>query len=144
MGARLRWFVSCEFPTFQDVVTRSRHAAFLSSGLVELTAAAVETLPAGPALFRLRAPGQRVVYIGWAGERGLREAVRSFQIARPVAGISTVEYSPAESPEAARQMAEADICNLKPLYNEGFGRYRNAETEIPTSGRRTRRAMHNP
>lgn len=125
-------------------MTRFRSTPFLSSGLIELTADSVDSLPSIPAWFRLRAPGQRVVYVGWAGEPGLRETVRAFQSSRPVAGIATVEYSPADSPEAARQMANADIRNLRPVYNEGFGRYRNADPMIPTSGRSTRRAMHNP
>lgn len=118
--------------------------AFLQSGPIELTEEGVDRLPDTPGVFRLRSSGQRVAYIGWAGANGLRDAVRRFRASMPVAGLSTVEYSAADSGDEARARAEADVRALRPSYNEGFGRYRNAETPIPTSGRSTRRAMHNP
>lgn len=116
----------------------------LGSGLVKLSPDRVDALPEDPAHFRLRSPGQRVMYVGAAGEEGLREAVRSLVTGQPVAGLATVEYEVAPSAEAARAAAAADIVLLKPLYNEGFGRYRHSDSHLPKKGRRVRTAMHNP
>ena len=62
-----------------------------------------------------------------AGEEGLRAAVREVLRAHAVAGITTIEYSLAENPEAAREAVAEDVRTLKPLYNEGLGRYRTTD-----------------
>lgn len=114
----------------------------LASGFVELAPDNLDELPDGPAWFRLRSPGQRVVYVGHGAH--LRSAVRAVVAGQPVAGFATVEYQPCDDEAAARAAAEADIDELKPLYNDGFGRYRNSDTQIPKKGHRVRPAMHNP
>ena len=116
----------------------------LDSGLLELTPSVIDGLPETPAVFRLRSSGQRVMYIGHAGEQGLREAVRELCGAAPVAGISRLEYSLADGAAAAETAAEDEIRRYKPLYNEGFGRFRNSELSLPKKGHRIRKAMHNP
>jgi len=125
-------------------LSRPSASVFLSSGLIEITPEAVDRLPETAAWFRLRSPGQKVVYVGHAGAGKLAEAVRGFLMAQPVAGVETVEYEPASDQEAARVAAEADVEALRPLYNTGFERYRTTETILPTKGPGTRRAMHNP
>ncbi|HJO03459.1 MAG TPA: hypothetical protein QGG47_05765 [Acidobacteriota bacterium] len=116
----------------------------LDSGLLELSPGVIDELPETPAVFRLRSSGQRVMYVGHAGDEGLREAVRELCGAAPVAGISRLEYSLSDGAAAAEAAAEEEIRRYKPLYNEGFGRFRNAELSLPKRGHRIRRAMHNP
>lgn len=116
----------------------------LDSGLLELTPGVIDGLPDTPAVFRLRSSGQRVMYVGHAGAQGLREAVRELCGAAPVAGISRLEYSLADGASAAEASAEEEIRRYKPLYNEGFGRFRNSELTLPKNGHRIRKSMHNP
>ncbi len=116
----------------------------LDSGILELTPGIIEGLPETSAVFRLRSSGQRVMYIGHAGDQGLRDAVRELCGAAPVAGISRLEYSLIEGASAAEAAADEEIRRYKPLYNEGFGRFRNSEIGLPKKGHRIRKAMHNP
>ena len=125
-------------------MTDTPAGSVLGSGLVKLSPERIDALPEGSAHFRLRSSGQRVMYVGAAAEEGLREAVRSLVAGQPVAGLATLEYDVALSAEAARDAAAADIALLKPLYNEGFGRYRHSDSHLPKKGRRVRTAMHNP
>lgn len=118
--------------------------AVLSSGFIEITPEAVEALPEGPGHYRIRSPGQRIMFVGHSGSEGLRTAVREIVSGSPIAGYATVEYEVADSDERAARAAEADIGAFKPLYNEGFGRYRPSETHLPKKGHRVRPAMHNP
>lgn len=118
--------------------------AVLGSGFIEITPDTIETLPESPGHYRIRSPGQRIMYVGHAGSEGLRAAIREVVSGRPVAGYATVEYEAADSPEAAAQAAEHEIDVFKPLYNEGFGRYRATDTTLPKKGHRVRPAMHNP
>ena len=117
--------------------------AVLESGVLLLSDELVETLPEEPAHYRLRSSGQRVMYVGHAGEEGLRRAVRDVCRSQAMAGISSLEYSLTTSAEAA-EAANQEIQGLKPLYNEGFGRFRNADMSLPKKGHRIRKAMHNP
>ncbi len=116
----------------------------LDSGILELTPGVIDGLPETPAVFRLRSSGQRVMYIGHAGDQGLRDVVRELCGAAPVVGISRLEYSLIDEASAAEAAAEDEIRRYKPLYNEGFGRYRNSELSLPKKGHRIRKAMHNP
>lgn len=118
--------------------------AVLSSGFIEITPEAIEALPEEPGHYRIRSPGQRIMIVGHAGAEGLRSAVREIASGRPTAGYATVEYETADSPEAAALAAAHEIDVFKPLYNEGFGRYRPSETHLPKKGHRVRPAMHNP
>jgi len=125
-------------------LTSTARDAVLGSGFVELSPDSLKDLPVEPAWFRLRSPGQNVTYVGHAGAEGLRAAVRAMVSGQPVAGFATVEYELCEDGEAARSAAEADIDALKPLYNDGYGRYRNSDIQLPKKGHRVRPAMQNP
>lgn len=125
-------------------MSKAASPAVLNSGLIDLTPEMVETLPEEPALYRLLASSQRIMYIGYAGEEGLRNAVRKDIQRRMAAGIVLLEYEPKKTPEAAEAAARESIKALKPLYNEGFGRYRNNDVSLPKAGHRIRKAMQNP
>ena len=122
---------------------RARDEA-LESGMVDLGPGTIERLPESPGHYRLRTSGQRVMIVGHAGEEGLRSAVRSIWRTRAVAGVSTIDYAVDETADEAAEAAARDIRELRPLYNEGLGRYRNPDRTLPTTGRTTRRAMHHP
>ncbi len=120
------------------------HEARLDSGMIQLDGATIENLPEVPAHYRLLSSGQRVMAVGHAGEEGLREAIRQAYGYSPVAGVALIEYSQTDSPDSAAAAAEEEASTLKPLYNEGFGRYRNSELSLPKKGHRIREAMKNP
>ena len=116
----------------------------LASGLVELTPDAIDALPDAPAWYRLRSPGQRVMLVGHAGDEGLREAIRELYGSHLVGGLAFVEYEASADAAAAADAAARDIELLKPLYNDGFGRFRNEEVTLPRAGHCIRKAMPNP
>ncbi len=124
----------------------SEHAtsAVLGSGLIELTRQAIERLPDDAGHYRLRSSGQRVMFVGHAGDLGLRETLRQVSQSHIVAGIATLEYVIADTSESAAEEAEREIRELKPLYNMGFGRYRNSDLRLPKKGHSIRKAMQNP
>lgn len=125
-------------------MSKASSQAVLKSGIMDLTPETVETLPEKPALYRLLASSQRVMYIGHAGEEGLRNAIRKAVQGQLAAGIVLLEYEPKPTSEAAELAAREEIRALKPLYNEGFGRYRNSDFSLPKKGHRIRKAMQNP
>jgi len=100
--------------------------------------------PATPGHYRLLASGQSVMLVGHAGEEGLREAIRRDFENSPVAGVALLEYSQTATADSAAAAAEDEIARLKPLYNEGYGRFRNSELSLPKKGHRIREAMKNP
>lgn len=120
------------------------HETRLDSGMLQLEDATIENLPESPAHYRLLSSGQSVMVVGHAGEEGLRAAIRRAYSAAPVAGVALIEYSQADSPESAAAAAEQEVSKLKPLYNEGYGRFRNSEISLPKKGHRIRKAMNNP
>lgn len=121
-----------------------RTRSVLDSGMIQLSNAAIDRLPEGPALYRLRTSGQRIVYIGHAGDEGLRQAIRDVWSGNAMTGVATVEYSPADSADAAAAAAGEEIDVHRPLYNEGYGRFRNSDIDLPKQGHRIRKAMDNP
>ena len=116
----------------------------LDSGLIGLDEASIERLPESPAYYRLLSSGQRVMVVGYAGAEGLRETVRRAYARPPAAGFALIEYSQTDTAEAAAAGAEDETTRLKPLYNEGYGRFRNSEISLPKKGHRIRKAMQNP
>ncbi len=120
------------------------HEGRLASGMVPLDRDAIERLPETSAHYRLLSSGQRVMSVGHAGETGLREVIRDAWTNAPVAGVTLIEYSETATAEEARVAAEAELSILKPLYNEGYGRFRNSEISLPKKGHRIREAMKNP
>lgn len=125
-------------------MSKASSQVVLNSGLLSLSPDLIESLPEVPATYRLRAVGQRVMYVGHAGAEGLREAIRGISETQQFAGIASLEYAVASSPEAAKAAAEDRIRVEKPLYNMGFGRYRNTELSLPKTGHRIRKAIRNP
>lgn len=125
-------------------MSHPRSEPALESGLIALKPASIGKLPESPGYFRLRSSGQRIMYVGHAGDEGLRQTVGEAAASAPVAGVSYVEYSSTTDAGGAEAAAQADIDRLKPLYNLGYGRYRNAELSLPKKGRRIRKAIHNP
>jgi len=151
--ALVRWGKSCltpaDTPVFPiragvAILTEPARDRALASGTIDLDPGTIDLLPDSPGHYRLRTSGQRVILAGHAGEEGLRSAVRSLWRTRAVAGVSTIDYAVEETAEAAAEAAARDIAELRPLYNEGLNRYRNPDRTLPTTGRRTRRAMHHP
>lgn len=118
--------------------------ARLDSGMIDLDGAAIDDLPESPGYYRLLSSGQSVMFVGHAGEEGLREAVRGVYGNSPIAGVVLLEYSQTDTPDSAAAGAEDEIARLKPLYNEGYGRFRNFELSLPKKGHRIREAMKNP
>ena len=62
----------------------------------------------------------------------------------PAAGVALLEYSQTDTSASAAAAAEDEVARLKPLYNEGYGRFRNSELILPKKGHRIRKAMKNP
>ena len=122
----------------------TRAEARLDSGIIKLDAPAIDALPESPGHYRLLSSGQSVMLVGHAGEEGLREAVRAAYDRSPVAGVALLEYSQTDSSASAAAAAEDEVDRLKPLYNEGYGRFRNSELILPKKGHRIRKAMKNP
>lgn len=125
-------------------MTQAETPAALPSGLLVLDQDLIERLPEQPAHYRLRASGQRVMYVGHAAEEGLQQAIRTMLRSPLVAGLSSLEYQLADDSSAAEVAAREDINGLKPLYNDGFGRFRNTDVSLPTKGHRIRKAIQNP
>ena len=118
--------------------------AALPSGLLDLNYDLIDRLPKQAAHYRLRASGQRVMYVGHAGAEGLSAAVRTVLRNPLVAGITLLEYELLDDEAAAEEAANCDIKGLKPLYNEGFSRFRNTDVSLPKAGHRIRKAIQNP
>lgn len=118
--------------------------ARLDSGMIDLDGAAIDDLPESPGYYRLLSSGQSIMFVGHAGDEGLREAVRGVYGKSPIAGVVLLEYSQTDTPDSAAAAAEDEIARLKPLYNEGYGRFRNSELSLPKKGHRIREAMKNP
>ena len=118
--------------------------ARLDSGIIKLDGAVIEDLPESPGHYRLLSSGQSVMLVGHAGDEGLRAAIRSIYENPPVAGVVLLEYSQTDTAAAAAATAQDEISRLKPLYNEGYGRFRNSELSLPKKGHRIRKAMQNP
>ena len=116
----------------------------LDSGIIKLDGAAIDGLPELPGHYRLLSSGQSVMFVGHAGDEGLREAIRGAYEKSPVAGVVLLEYSQTDTSASAADAAENEVLRLKPLYNEGYGRFRNSELSLPKKGHRIRKAMQNP
>jgi hypothetical protein len=116
----------------------------LSSGLVPFDLDHIEDLADGPAVFRLRASGQRVVYVGHADRSGLAAELSRLHRSGVFHAIERFEYDPIDDPEEAAQEARRQIDALRPLYNTGFSRFRNTFSEPPRRGPKLRPASPNP
>ncbi|MFQ5743347.1 MAG: hypothetical protein ACE5HV_07135 [Acidobacteriota bacterium] len=114
------------------------------SGLIELTADRIEKVPEGPGVFMMVSPGQKVIYVGHAGDSGLRESLwRVFeQEALPAA--SYFRYQSTADAATAEALASERIEALKPPHNIGYGRFRNGEVSVPKQARSVRQAAPNP
>ncbi len=122
----------------------TRAEARLDSGIIKLDGPAIDNLPESPGHYRLLSSGQSVMLVGHAGDEGLRVAVRTACQNSPAAGVALLEYSQTDTSDSAAAAAEDEVSRLKPLYNEGYGRFRNSELILPKKGHRIRKAMKNP
>ena len=118
--------------------------AALSSGLVAFDLDRIDDVTDAPAVFRLRASGQRVIYIGHAGESGLRAELTRLLRSGVFHAAERFEYDVMDSVAAAEDEAREQIFALRPLYNRGYERYRNTAVEPPRRGPRVRPASPNP
>ena len=114
------------------------------SGLIELTPEHVEELPDGPGVFQLVSPGQKVIYVGHGGEKGVRESLWEIIEEQAITGVGFFRYQIAADPAAAEELAARYVEELKPTYNLGYGRFRNSEVTRSRQGRTVRRAAPNP
>jgi len=125
-------------------VSDTRAESRLDSGVIKLDGPTIDGLPESPGYYRLLSSGQTVMLVGHAGDEGLREAIRNAYQRSPVAGVALIEYSQTSTSDAAAAAAQDEVSRLKPLYNEGYGRFRNSEISLPKKGHRIRKAMQNP
>ena len=58
--------------------------------------------------------------------------------------VSNLEFKSSESAEAAAAEAVEMIAALKPVYNEGFSRFRNREVTLPRRAHAIRKPVKNP
>lgn len=122
----------------------SESGTLLASGFREFDADEIDSVPDAPGVFRLYSSGQRLIYVGHAGEEGLRRALTDLHAAKTIPGVGLFEYEGTDDADSAAERAQRQIEQLKPLCNLGFGRYRSGETGLPRQGHRVRLAIRNP
>lgn len=99
----------------------------------------IESVPDVPGVFRILSFGQKIIYVGHAGNEGLREALWELYEDNVIGGAAEFVWTGCESAEAAEELAGEEIRRLKPIYNIGFDRFRNEEVSVPKQGRSVRR-----
>lgn len=109
------------------------------SKILDLEPEHIESVPDGPGVFRILSFGQKVIYIGHAGDEGLREALWSFYEDNVLGGAAEFTWVACESAAEAEELARQEIRRVKPIYNIGFDRFRNDEVALPRQGRSVRR-----
>lgn len=114
------------------------------SGLIELTPENIENVPDGPGVFQIISVGQKVVYVGHSGDRGLRESIWEIVEEHVLAVASFFRYVTTSDEETARELALQYVERYRPPHNVGYGRYRSGDTTLPRQGHRVRQAVPNP
>jgi excinuclease UvrABC nuclease subunit len=114
------------------------------SGLIALVPDNIDKLPEEPGVFLIVAPGQKVIYIGHAGDEGLRSSLWSFFEEHAIPAAAFFRYRTARDGSIAEVLAGDYINAMKPPYNVGYGRYRSSETSLTRGKRKIRQAAVNP
>ena len=114
------------------------------SGLIEFIPENVEQTPEEPGVYLVVTSGQKVIYVGQTGDRGIRESLWEVLEEQPFGTIEYFRYVVATDSAQAEEIAGRYIRELKPPHNLGFGRFRNEEIEIPKQGHSIRQAAPNP
>ncbi len=114
------------------------------SGLIEFIPENVENVPDECGVFFVLASGQKVMYVGQAGERSLRESLWRVFEEQPFGVIEYFRYLVVPDSAAAEETANRYIAELKPPHNLGYGRFRNDEVKVSKQGHSIRHAAPNP
>lgn len=114
------------------------------SGILEFLPHRLEEVPEGPGVYLLLSAGQKVIYVGEAGEGGLRDTLWELYEEQVFSGASAFRYLTTADREAAAQLAQELIQRHKPTYTIGFHRVRPEDISLPKQGHKIRRAVPNP
>jgi len=114
------------------------------SGLIDFIPENIDRLPEEPGVFLIVSPGQKVIYVGYAGEGGLRNSLWEFFEDRAIPAAAFFRYRTARDVSIAEVLAGDYINAMKPPYNVGYGRYRPFETSLTKGKREIRQAAVNP
>jgi len=119
-------------------------AAGNTSGLIEFIPENVEKAPECAGVFLIVASGQKVLYVGNTGDKGLRESLWNILEEQPFGATEYFRTIAEPDPAKAAEIAEQLIAELKPPHNLGYGRFRSAEVKVPKQGHSIRHAAPNP
>ena len=119
-------------------------AAGNASGLIEFIPEYVEKAPDDSGVFLIIASGQKVLYVGETGEKGLRESLWKVLEEHPFGATEYFRYIVEPDAEKARKVAADLVAELKPPHNLGYGRFRNEEVKLPKQGHSIRQSSPNP
>lgn len=114
------------------------------SGIRSFEPARLEELPESPGVYRIYSYGQKAIYVGHAGDEGLREALWELYESGALGGAAYFDFAVCDDEETADSRAADEIESLKPIYNIGFGRLRNDELTVPKQGHGVRREGLDP
>lgn len=115
-----------------------------ASGLIEFLPENVEKAPSEPGVFLVVASGQKVMYVGSTGDKGLRESLWNVIEEQPFGATEYFRYIVEPDATKAAGIVDALIDELKPPHNLGYGRFRNEEVKLPRQGHSIRHAAPNP
>lgn len=104
----------------------------------------IEELPESPGVYWIYSYGQKPIYVGHAGEEGLREVLWGLYESSALGGAAYYDVLVCDDEEGAASRAAEEIDELKPIYNIGFGRLRSDELTVPKQGHGIRREGLDP
>ena len=115
-----------------------------ASGLIEFIPENVEKAPQEPGVFLVVASGQKVLYVGSTGDKGLRESLWNVLEEHPFGATEYFRYVIEPDAAKAADVRNALIKEHKPPHNIGYSRFRNEEVKVPRQGHSIRHAAPNP
>ena len=115
-----------------------------ASGLIEFIPENVEKAPQESGVFLVVASGQKVLYVGSTGDKGLRESLWNVIEEQPFGATEYFRYIVEPDVDKAAGVADALIHEHKPPHNLGYSRFRNEEVKLPRQGHSIRHAAPNP
>jgi excinuclease UvrABC nuclease subunit len=119
-------------------------AAGNSSGLIEFIPENVEKVPEDSGVFLIIASGQKVLYVGETGDKGLRESLWAVLEEHPFGATEYFRYIVESDVAKASEVAKELIAEHKPPHNLGYSRFRSEEVKVPKQGHSIRHAAPNP